>query len=143
MDGEIGDGMMGEEDVGRAVGVTKEPPLQLPNRLIEHLFAYSDGTTNTISCKARHHSLYMHYLHEHHLLMAIRIFIHTIPYDGGESTSSPASPHQGTSSTTVTVPRQSAAVKHVKRCLCICMPNSNGTRATNWGDQGLSTLDMF
>src|SRR5210317_1034268 len=39
-----------------------------------------------------------------------RVFLHTIPYDGGESTSiPPALPHLGTSSTTATVPRRSIA----------------------------------
>src|SRR5210317_2134287 len=43
---------------------------------------------------------------------------HTIPYEGGESTSiPPASPHEGTSSTTATVPRRSIANRHVKRRL--------------------------
>src|SRR6056300_758379 len=45
-------------------------------------------------------------------------FLHTIPYDGGESTSlPPALPHRGTSSTTATVPRQSIANRHVNRRL--------------------------
>ena len=43
---------------------------------------------------------------------------HTIPYDGGESTSIPPdSPHQITYSTTATVPRRSIANRHVKRRL--------------------------
>ena len=44
--------------------------------------------------------------------------LHTIPYDGGESTSKPLdSPHQNASSTTATVPRRSIANRHVKRRL--------------------------
>ena len=43
---------------------------------------------------------------------------HHIRYDGGESTSiPPASPHQGTSSTTVTVPRRSIAKLRCNRRL--------------------------
>src|SRR6056300_379234 len=43
---------------------------------------------------------------------------HTIPYDGGESTSAPpASPHQGASSTTLTVPRRSIANRRCNRRL--------------------------
>src|SRR6056300_507618 len=48
----------------------------------------------------------------------MRTNLHTIPYDGGESTSiPPALPHRGTSSTTATVPRRSIANRHVKRRL--------------------------
>src|SRR6056300_1369650 len=48
----------------------------------------------------------------------MRTNLHTIPYDGGESTSiPPALPHRGTSSTTATVPRGSIANRHVKRRL--------------------------
>src|SRR6056300_373759 len=44
--------------------------------------------------------------------------LHTLPYDGGESTSiPPASPHQNSSSTTATVPSPSIANRHVKRRL--------------------------
>src|SRR6056300_152467 len=44
-----------------------------------------------------------------------------MPYDGGESTSiPPAPPRQGTSSTTVTVPRRSIANRHVNRRLHMC-----------------------
>ena len=44
--------------------------------------------------------------------------LHTIPYDGGESTSlPPVSPHHTASSTTATVPRRSIANGHVKRRL--------------------------
>src|SRR6056300_503413 len=51
----------------------------------------------------------------------MRSFLHTIPYDGGESTSiPPASPNQGTSSTTATVPRRSIANRHVNRRLHMC-----------------------
>src|SRR5210317_339472 len=45
-------------------------------------------------------------------------FLHTIPYDGGESTSiPPVSPSQDASSTTATVPRPSIANGHVNRRL--------------------------
>src|SRR5210317_1460722 len=45
-------------------------------------------------------------------------FLHTIPYDGGESTSiPPVSPIQDASSTTATVPRPSIANRHVNRRL--------------------------
>src|SRR5210317_1011890 len=45
-------------------------------------------------------------------------FLHTIPYDGGESTSiPPVSPIQDASSTTATVPRPSIADGHVNRRL--------------------------
>src|SRR5210317_1140430 len=48
----------------------------------------------------------------------IRAFLHTIPYDGGESTSiPPVSPSQDASSTTATVPRPSIANRHVNRRL--------------------------
>ena len=48
-------------------------------------------------------------------------FLHTIPYGGGESTSiPPALANQGTSSTTVTVPRRSIANRHVNRRLHMC-----------------------
>src|SRR6056300_633386 len=51
----------------------------------------------------------------------MRSFLHTIPYDGGESTSiPPASPNQGTSSTTATVPRRSIANRRVNRRLHMC-----------------------
>jgi hypothetical protein len=47
--------------------------------------------------------------------------LHTIPYDGGESTSiHPAPPRQGTSLTTATVPRRSIANRHVNRRLNMC-----------------------
>ena len=53
--------------------------------------------------------------------MPTRTNLHTIPYDGGESTSVPPdSPHQTTSSTTATVPRRSIANRHVKRRLHRC-----------------------
>ena len=53
--------------------------------------------------------------------MPSRTNLHTMPYDGGESTSvPPGSPHQTTSSTTVTVPRRSIANRHVKRRLHMC-----------------------
>ena len=57
--------------------------------------------------------------HEREIL-AIRTFVHTIPYDGGESTSTaiaPALPHRDTSSTTATVPRQSIANRRCNRRL--------------------------
>src|SRR5210317_1568552 len=45
-------------------------------------------------------------------------FLHTIPYDGGESTSiPPVSPIQDASSTTATVPRPSIAIRNVNRGL--------------------------
>src|SRR5210317_445677 len=45
-------------------------------------------------------------------------FLHTIPYDGGESTSiPPVLHHPGTSSTTATVPRRSIAKLRCKRRL--------------------------
>src|SRR5210317_2162698 len=45
-------------------------------------------------------------------------FLHTIPYDGGESTSiPPVSPSQDASSTTATVPRRSIANRHVNHRL--------------------------
>src|SRR6056300_1442908 len=48
----------------------------------------------------------------------IGAFLHTIPYDGGESTSiPPVSPSQDASSTTATVPRRSMANRHVNRRL--------------------------
>src|SRR6056300_1282364 len=48
----------------------------------------------------------------------MRTNLHTIPYDGGESTSiPPALPHLGTSSTTATVPRPSIANRHCNRRL--------------------------
>src|SRR6056300_1636297 len=48
----------------------------------------------------------------------IGAFLHTIPYDGGESTSiPPVSPIQDASSTTATVPRASIANRHVNRRL--------------------------
>src|SRR6056300_1741336 len=48
----------------------------------------------------------------------IGAFLHTIPYDGGESTSiPPVSPSQDASSTTATVPRRSIANRHVNRRL--------------------------
>src|SRR5210317_766877 len=48
----------------------------------------------------------------------IRAFLHTIPYDGGESTSiPPVSPSQDASSTTAMVPRRSIANRHVNRRL--------------------------
>src|SRR6056300_754997 len=51
-------------------------------------------------------------------MCASRAILHTIPYDGGESTSiPPASPHRGTFSTTVTVPRRSIANRHSIRRL--------------------------
>ena len=47
--------------------------------------------------------------------------LHTLPYDGGESTTiPPASPHPSTSSTTATVPRRSIANRHVNRRLHMC-----------------------
>ena len=50
--------------------------------------------------------------------MPSRTSLHTMPYDGGESTSKPPdSPHRGTSSTTATVPRRSIANRHVNRRL--------------------------
>src|SRR5210317_1637087 len=53
--------------------------------------------------------------------MPTRTNLHTIPYDGGESTSIPPdSPHQGTFSTTVTVPRRSIANRHSIRRLHMC-----------------------
>src|SRR5210317_1953246 len=55
---------------------------------------------------------------QHQAISTLAAFLHTIPYDGGESTSiPPASPHQGTSSTTATVPSPSIANRHVKRRL--------------------------
>src|SRR5210317_1048649 len=55
---------------------------------------------------------------QHQAISTLAAFLHTIPYDGGESTSiPPASPHDGTSSTTATVPRPSIANRHVKRRL--------------------------
>src|SRR6056300_1376829 len=54
-------------------------------------------------------------------MCASRAILHTIPYDGGESTSiPPASPHRGTFSTTVTVPRRSIANRHSIRRLHMC-----------------------
>src|SRR6056300_1241046 len=51
----------------------------------------------------------------------IGAFLHTIPYDGGESTSiPPVSPSQDASSTTATVPRRSIANRHVNRRLPMC-----------------------
>src|SRR6056300_773173 len=51
----------------------------------------------------------------------IGAFLHTIPYDGGESTSiPPVSPSQDASSTTATVPRRSIANRHVNRRLHMC-----------------------
>ena len=48
----------------------------------------------------------------------MRTNLHTIPYDGGESTSKPpALPHLGTSSTTATVPRRSIANRRCNRRL--------------------------
>src|SRR6056300_1279978 len=48
----------------------------------------------------------------------IGAFLHTIPYDGGESTSTPpVSPSQDASSTTAPVPRRSIANRHVNRRL--------------------------
>src|SRR5210317_1535982 len=48
----------------------------------------------------------------------IGAFLHTISYDGGESTSiPPVSPSQDASSTTATVPRRSIANRHVNRRL--------------------------
>jgi hypothetical protein len=48
----------------------------------------------------------------------MRAYLHTIPYDGGESTSiPPVSPIQDASSTTATVPRRSIANRHVNRRL--------------------------
>src|SRR6056300_1739809 len=48
----------------------------------------------------------------------IGAFLHTIPYDGGESTSiPPVSPSQDASSTTATVPRISLANRDVNRRL--------------------------
>src|SRR5210317_1032317 len=45
-------------------------------------------------------------------------FLHSLPYDGGESTSiPPVSPIQDASSTTATVPRPSIANRHVNRRL--------------------------
>ena len=54
--------------------------------------------------------------------MPIWTNLHTIPYDGGESTSIPPpdSPHQTTPSTTATVPRRSIPNRHVKRRLHMC-----------------------
>src|SRR6056300_604881 len=52
------------------------------------------------------------------VLSPIRTNLHTIPYDGGESTSKPpSSPHLGTSSTTATVPRRSIAKLRCNRRL--------------------------
>src|SRR6056300_878829 len=54
-------------------------------------------------------------------MCASRALLHIIPYDGGESTSiPPASPHPGTFSTTVTVPRRSIANRHSIRRLHMC-----------------------
>src|SRR5210317_198641 len=51
----------------------------------------------------------------------ISAFPHTIPYDGGESTSiPPALANQGTSSTTATVPRRSIAKLRCIRRLHMC-----------------------
>src|SRR5210317_1424236 len=48
----------------------------------------------------------------------MRAFLHTIPYDGGESTSiPPAPPHQYTSSSTATVPSPSIAKLSIIRRL--------------------------
>src|SRR6056300_1650730 len=48
-------------------------------------------------------------------------FLHTIPYDGGESTSiTPGSPHQSAASTTLTVPRRSIANRRCNRRLHMC-----------------------
>ena len=53
--------------------------------------------------------------------MPIRTNLHTIPYDGGESTSiPPALPHQNVSSTTATVPCQSIAKVRCNRRLHMC-----------------------
>ena len=54
--------------------------------------------------------------------------LHTIPYDGGESTSIPPDlPHKTTSSTTATVPRPSIANWHVKRRLHMCAKRKSGS----------------
>src|SRR6056300_555739 len=51
----------------------------------------------------------------------IGAFLHTIPYDGGESTSiPPVSPIQDASSTTAPVSRRSIANRHVNRRLHMC-----------------------
>src|SRR6056300_274630 len=51
-------------------------------------------------------------------LCSPKAFLHTIPYDGGESTSiPPALPHRGTSSTTAKVPRRSIAKVRCNRRL--------------------------
>src|SRR6056300_419469 len=51
----------------------------------------------------------------------MRAFLHNIPWDGGDSTSiPPASPPQGTSSTTATVPSPSIAKVRVIRRLHMC-----------------------
>ena len=48
-------------------------------------------------------------------------FLHTIPYDGGDSTSiPPALPHKNAYSTTATVPRPSIANRHSIRRLHMC-----------------------
>src|SRR5210317_1500175 len=65
---------------------------------------------------------------QHQAISTITAFLHTIPYDGGESTSiPPASPHEGTSSTTATVPSPSIANRHVKRRLHICDNRKSGS----------------
>src|SRR6056300_292949 len=54
-------------------------------------------------------------------MCASRAILHTIPYDGGESTSiPPASPHRGTFSTTVPVPPRPIANNHHIRRLNLC-----------------------
>ena len=59
--------------------------------------------------------------------MPIRTNLHTIPYDGGESTSIPPDlPHQTASSTTATVPRRSIANRHVKRRLYMYANRKSG-----------------
>src|SRR6056300_1646924 len=57
-----------------------------------------------------------------------RTNLHTIPYDGGESTSKPpALPHLGTSSPTATVPRRSIAKLRCNRRLRTCANRKPGS----------------
>ncbi len=61
-------------------------------------------------------------------IWAIRTFLHTIPYDAGESTSiPPASPSQDASSTTATVPRRSIAKLRIIRRLHMYANRKSGS----------------
>jgi hypothetical protein len=67
-------------------------------------------------------------IRQQHVLMAIRAILHTIPFDGGESISTPPdSPQLGTSSTTATVPRRSIANRHVERRLHMYANRKSGS----------------